>query len=66
MTTTDAFFLLLFILATIILSVTAYDMAYQAEVNHGLTMEVLQDCREMLEENERIYGYRGQGIKPGI
>lgn len=66
MTTTDAFYLLLFILSAIILSVTAYDMAYQAKVNHSLTMEVLEGCREMLERNERMYGYRGQGIKPGI
>lgn len=57
MTTIDAFIFLLFILAILVLSVTAYDMAYQAEVNHDLTMEVLEGCREMLERNERIYGY---------
>jgi len=55
MTHTDAFIFLLFILAFLILSVTAYDMAYQAEVNHGLTIEILEECREMLEENKKIY-----------
>lgn len=58
MTHTDAFIFLLFLLALLILSAVAYDMAYQAEVNHKLTMEVLEGCREMLERNERIYGYR--------